>query len=160
MRNSVAVWAQRLPVLAAALALQLTGPPAAAQDGAETFVRVVKREISGKTGEPVRSVEIFGDGAILLKDAAGEVGARARLAEADLLEIERLLADPEFAAATPVCGRPLGADLPEAELLVQHEWKTMILRLAPHCRLPPPADRLLSLIERAERKYLSAEGGG
>ena len=36
----------------------------------------------------------------------------------------------------------------------------MILRLAPHCRLSPPADRLLSLIERAERKYLSAEGGG
>lgn len=118
-------------------------------------MRVAKREISGKTGGVVKSVEVFQDGVASLKDAADKTLTTARLSRAELAAFHQLLADPAALAGVPECGRPMGADLPSAELVVQQPMRTVIVKVERHCRLPAPLDRLRMLLDEAERKYLS-----
>jgi hypothetical protein len=128
---------------------------AAAQDSAASFVKVIKRELSGKTGQPVASVEVFYEGQTWMKDGADRVLARGRLSAAEVAALDRLVADPALAAATPECGRPAGADLPSAEIIVQQQWKTVSFRFAASCRLPDALAKLRGTLEEVERKYLS-----
>ncbi len=124
-------------------------------DSTAAFVRITKHEISGKTGHPMESIEVFHEGQVWLKDGTGATLATARLSATDLTAFHRLLADPHVGAASPVCAQPLGADLPEAEFILQYEWKTITLRLANHCRLPPPLAQLRNMLDEVKMKYLS-----
>jgi hypothetical protein len=118
-------------------------------------VRVAKRDISGKSGRVVKSVEIFQDGTASLKDATDKTVTTARVSAADLTAIQQLLADPAAVAGLPECGRAMGADLPSAELVVQQPMRTVIVKVERHCRLPAPLDRLRILLDEVEGKYLS-----
>ena len=142
-------------MLTAALLLQLHPGGVAANGDPAAFVRVAKREISGKTGRPVRSVEVFHEGQISLKDGSDATLASARLSRQDLAAFQQLLADPTALAGEPECGPPMGADLPSAEIVVQQPMRTVVVKVERHCRLPARLDRLRVLLDEVERKYLS-----
>ncbi|MBI1735770.1 MAG: hypothetical protein HYR51_11410 [Candidatus Rokubacteria bacterium] len=147
--------ARRRGFLAAALVLLFHPGVIVANGDPATFVRVAKREISGKTGDPVKSVEVFHEGQAWLKDGRGTTLASARLSTAEIAAFHRLLADPAVLVATPECGPPLGADLPSAELVVQQPSRTVIVKVERHCRLPAGLDRLRAMLDDVERKYFS-----
>ena len=113
------------------------------------------RDISGKTGRVVKTVEVLPDGVALLKDGADKTLATGRLAPADVAAFHQLLADPAALGGTPECGTPMGADLPSADLVVEQPMRTVVVKVERHCRLPAPLDRLRVLLENVERKYLS-----
>jgi hypothetical protein len=127
----------------------------AAPDGSGSFLKITKRQLSGKTGQPVASVEVFYEGQTWIKDGADRILARARVSPAELAAFDGLAADPALFAATPECGRPAGADLPAGELIIQQQWKTVSFRFAASCRLPEVLDKLRAMLDDVERKYLS-----
>lgn len=145
-------WANA-PTVALVFAIQFAHP-AAAEDAAADFVRIAKTQISGKTGRPVESIELFPEGQLLRKDGDGAVLFRARVSPAELASFANLLSEPAL-FSKPVCGRPLGADLSSTELAVQFEHRTLILQLPRHCEPPRPAAQLLELFDAAEREHLS-----
>ena len=81
-----------------------------------------------------RRAPLFHEGQTWLKDADGTTLASARLSRDETAAFHQLLSDPAVLAATPECGRPLGADLPSAELVVQQPSRTVIVKVERHCR--------------------------
>ena len=151
-------WARRLGIVAVALVLQQPLPVHADGDAQSSFLKVVKRDISGKTGQPVQSLEVHPDGEIVLKDGAGANLAAAHLSEADLTAFGKLLANPALLTVTAECGQAMGADLPETELIVQQVSRTLTLRFGNECRLPATLQPLWRLLDKLERKYLPSPG--
>jgi hypothetical protein len=147
--------ARRRAVAAVALGLLVHPGGVVANGDPASFIRVARREISGKTGDPVKSVEVFHEGQAWLKDGAGRTLASAKLAPAELAAFRQLLADPATLAGYPECGPSPGADLPGAELVVQQPMRTLTVKVERHCRLPAGLDRLRALLEDVERKYFT-----
>jgi hypothetical protein len=123
MRQKIGAW--RGALLAAMLLLYAHPLPLSANGEPPSFVRVSKREISGKTGRVVKSVDVFQDGVASLKDAADKTLATARLPRAEVAALHQLLADPAALTGMPECGPPMGADLSSAELVVQQSMRTV-----------------------------------
>lgn len=153
MRQTTGAWWRGL--LAATLLLHAQPLPLSANGDPPSFVRVSKREISGKTGRVVKSVDVFQDGVASLKDGADKTLATARLPRAEVATFHQLLADPTVLTGVPECGPPMGADLPSAELIVQQSMRTVTVKVERHCRLPAPLGRLMTLLDDVERKHLS-----
>ena len=147
--------ARRRVMFAVALGLLVHAGGAAGNGDPATFIRVAKREISGKTGKPIRSVEVFHEGQTWVKDAAGTTVRSARLSPDEIAAFHQLLSDPTVLAATPECGRPLGADLSSAELVVQQAMRTVTVKVERHCRLPAGLDRLRALLDEVDRRYFA-----
>ena len=138
------------------IVVALTTLPALADDlSASAFVTVAKRDISGKTGRPEKSVEISEDGTVSFRNASGAMVGKAELSPADLAAFQSLLSDRGVLAKTPDCP-VIGADLPQTEFSVEYAEQTLTVRVPADCSLPPRIKRLRELLREVEQTYLGA----
>ena len=143
------LWAFRLTLVALG---SISTKTLADVTSASVFTFAAKRDISGKTGDPVKSVEVLADGRIFLRDGTGAVSASAQLGTVELIEFKNLLSNPRLLATPPDCFER-GSDLPETEFAVDYAERSMSMRISVECPPSPELEKLDSLFDRAERTH-------
>jgi hypothetical protein len=117
------------------------------------FIRIYKVFHSGMTGKPVKSVEVYPNGLLILKDGRGEVSERRRLGPKQVTELGDILKGGVMDEEIKDCGRALRTDAEFARIGIESEYKTVTFKMDHNCKLPQGLSRLSAFIDSAMQPH-------